>query len=169
MALDQPERLLRSVNQLFCDNTADSAYATLFFAEYDDRTRRLRYINCGHLCALLLRREEQMERLDSTGTVLGLFKEWDCSVGESSVLPGDTLALYTDGVTEACNQAGEEFGEQRLQESLRRNRELSSQEFLMAILEELRQFSFGEQSDDITLIVAKGKERPAQMNLTLSS
>ena len=50
MALDQPARFLRSVNQLFFENTVSSAYATLFFAEYDDRTGRLRYANCGHLC-----------------------------------------------------------------------------------------------------------------------
>ena len=54
-ALDQPELLLRSVNQLFYENTGDSAYATLFFAEYDGQTERLRYVNCGHLPALLLR------------------------------------------------------------------------------------------------------------------
>ena len=81
VGLDDPQRLLRSVNQLFYDNTADSSYATLFFAEYDDRAQRLRYANCGHLCGLLLRGDEtQMERLDSTCTVLGLFKEWDCSI-----------------------------------------------------------------------------------------
>src|SRR6202011_4361677 len=54
IALDQPQRFLRSVNQLFYENTNDSAYATLFFAEYDDKTQHLRYANCGHLCALLL-------------------------------------------------------------------------------------------------------------------
>src|SRR6266850_6358415 len=78
-ALDEPERLLRSVNQLFYENTSESAYATLFFAEYDDKLRRLRYANCGHLAALLFRRDGTIEKLDSTCTVLGLFKEWDCS------------------------------------------------------------------------------------------
>src|SRR6266704_3193899 len=55
IAVDQPQRLLRSVNQLFCESTTDGAFATLFFAEYDDAARRLRYANCGHLPALLLR------------------------------------------------------------------------------------------------------------------
>ena len=103
IALDQPQRFLRSVNQLFFENTAESAYATLFFAEYDDTARRLRYANCGHLAALLLRSDSTLERLDSTCTVLGLFKEWDCSIGERQLFPGDTLALYTDGITEAFN------------------------------------------------------------------
>ena len=70
IALDQPQRFLRSVNQLFYENTADSAYATLFFAEYDEGMRRLRYANCGHLSALLLRSDNHLERLDSTCTVL---------------------------------------------------------------------------------------------------
>lgn len=74
IASDHPECLLRSVNQLLCANTANSAYATLFFAEYDDELRSLRYANCGHLSALLLRAEDTLERLDSTCTVVGLFK-----------------------------------------------------------------------------------------------
>jgi serine phosphatase RsbU (regulator of sigma subunit)/predicted enzyme related to lactoylglutathione lyase len=157
IAVDQPQRLLRSVNQLFYENTTDSAYATLFFAEYDDRENRLRYVNCGHLSALLLRSDDSLERLASTCTVLGLFDKWDCSMGESRLLPGDTLALYTDGVTESFNDAGEEFGEERLVEALRRRRESSSQDSLAAIVDEVRQFSPREQGDDITLIVAKRK------------
>src|SRR5205823_2079267 len=90
-------------------NTADSAYATLFFGEYDDKEQRLRYANCGHLSGLLLRRDMSLERLESTCTVLGLFREWDCSVEECRLYWGDTLALYTDGVTEAFNDRGEEF------------------------------------------------------------
>jgi len=159
IALDQPQQFLRSVNRLFYDNTADSAYATLFFAEYDDKIRRLRYANCGHLCALLLRNDHTLERLHSTCSVLGLFNDWDCSIGECRLSPGDTLALYTDGITEAFNDIGEEFGEQRLVEALRRHRGLSSQALLASILEDVRQFSPHEQYDDITLIVAKCKRR----------
>ncbi len=157
IALDQPQRVLRSVNQLFCENTADSAYATLFFAEYDGRARRLRYANCGHLPGLLLRSDGGVERLDSTCTVVGLFREWDCSIGERQMFPGDTLALYTDGVTEAENGAQEEFGEQRLIEALRRHRQQSPQALLTSLIDELRQFSAPEQRDDITLIVAKSR------------
>src|SRR5579864_4850147 len=155
IALDQPQNFLRSVNQLFFENTADSAYATLFFAEYDDKAGRLRYANCGHLCALLLRSDNTLERLDSTATVLGLFKDWDCSIGERHLSPGDTLALYTDGITEAFNPAEEDFGEHRLIAALRRHRELTSQSLLASIVDEVRQFSPHEQHDDITLIIAK--------------
>jgi serine phosphatase RsbU (regulator of sigma subunit) len=157
LCLDDPQRLLRSVNQLFYDNTTDSSYATLFFAEYDDRAQRLRYANCGHLCGLLLRGNDSLERLDSTSTVLGLFKEWDCSISECQLLPGDAMALYTDGITESFNAAEEEFGEQRLCDALRRHRKLSSSDLLAAIVSEVQSFSPAEQYDDMTLIVAKCK------------
>jgi serine phosphatase RsbU (regulator of sigma subunit)/catechol 2,3-dioxygenase-like lactoylglutathione lyase family enzyme len=155
IALDQPERLLCSVNQLFYENTGDGDYATLFFAEYDERMRRLRYVNCGHLPALLLRDKGGLERLDATCTVLGLFKDWDCSIGERQLYPGDMLALYTDGITESFNHALEEFGEDRLVEALTRHRDLPLQSLLSSIVGEVRQFSPHEQRDDITLIVAK--------------
>jgi serine phosphatase RsbU (regulator of sigma subunit)/predicted enzyme related to lactoylglutathione lyase len=155
IALEQPEEFLRSANQLFYENTAESCYATLVFAEYDDASGRLRYANCGHYPALLLRANQKLERLDSTATVLGLFREWDCTVKETHLQAGNTLALYTDGVIDAFNAAGEEFGEERLIESLWKNRELGSREMLDAIVGEVRRFSPHEQHDDITMIVAK--------------
>ena len=155
IALDQPQRLLCSVNQLFCENTTDGAFATLFFAEYDGAASRLRYANCGHLAALLLRRDGSLERLPSTATVLGVFKKWDCAIGETQLFPGDILALYTDGITESFNDAGEEFGEERLVAALRSHRGFSSGELLAALVDQVRCFSPREQQDDITLIVAK--------------
>ena len=119
IALEHPQRFLESVNRLFFENTIESAYATLFFAEYDCRERRLRYANCGHLPGLILRSDDTLDRLASTCTVLGLFEDWKCGIGESTLLPGDTLVLYTDGVTEAFNDRGEEFGQQNLVEQLR--------------------------------------------------
>jgi serine phosphatase RsbU (regulator of sigma subunit)/catechol 2,3-dioxygenase-like lactoylglutathione lyase family enzyme len=153
-ALDQPQRFLCAVNHLFCQNTPDGSFATLFFAEYDDSGGRLRYANCGHLPALLLRRDDTVERLDATATVLGVFQEWDCEIGERQIYPGDRLVLYTDGVTEAFSEAGEEFGEERLIEALGRHRKLPCQALLASIVEEVRQFSPYEQKDDITLIAA---------------
>jgi serine phosphatase RsbU (regulator of sigma subunit) len=155
IALEQPERFLRSVNQLFYENTTESAYATLFFAEYDDRLRRLRYANCGHLSGLLLRSDGTVERLDATGTVLGLFENWHCSIGERRLFAGDTFALYTDGITETFNDAGEEFGEGRLIDALRRRRGSGSQDLLRSIVDEVQRFSPHEQYDDITMIVCR--------------
>jgi serine phosphatase RsbU (regulator of sigma subunit) len=155
IALEHPQRFLESVNQLFFENTIESAYATLFFAEYDTRACRLRYANCGHLPGLILRSDSTLDRLASTCTVLGLFEDWKCSIGESSLSPGDTLVLYTDGVTEAFNDHGEEFGEQHLVASLRRHREQKPRELMNSILDDVKQFSPHEQHDDITLLVAR--------------
>jgi phosphoserine phosphatase RsbU/P len=155
IALDHPKRLLCSVNQLFCENTTEGAFATLFFADYDDASRRLRYVNCGHQPAVLLRGDGSLERLDSTATIIGAFKTWDCEVGEVQLSAGDTIALYTDGITESFSDADELFGEDRLIESLRRHRALAPGDCLGAVVEEVRQFSPGEQRDDITLIIGK--------------
>jgi serine phosphatase RsbU (regulator of sigma subunit) len=154
-AANEPQRLLRSVNDLFYENTADSSYSSLFFAEYDDKSQRLRYANCGHLPGLLSRRDGTLEALDSTCTVLGLFQDWDCYMGERRLYPGDTLVLYTDGVTESFNDAGEEFGDERLIEAVERGKDLSSQELAASLVDEVKRHSPENQHDDITLIVAK--------------
>jgi phosphoserine phosphatase RsbU/P len=155
IAMDQPARVLRAVNQLFCENTPDGGFATLFFAEYEQKTGRLRYVNCGHLCAILLRGDDTVERLDATATVLGLFKHWDCEIGERRLASGDVFALYTDGITETFNEADEEYGEERLVEALRQHRKRPPEELLGAIVDDVRRHSPREQRDDITAIVAK--------------
>jgi serine phosphatase RsbU (regulator of sigma subunit) len=155
IAVEEPERLLQSVNRLFHENTADNAFATFFYSEFDDRTGRLRYANCGHLPALLLRRGGDVERLDSMAPVLGLFADWHCRTAEHRLLPGDLLAIYTDGITEAFNDVDDEFGEARLLESLHTHRASSPPEIVAAILDEVRRFSPQDQRDDMTLIVAK--------------
>jgi serine phosphatase RsbU (regulator of sigma subunit) len=154
-AWEQPEQFLRSVNRLLYENTADGDYATLFFALYDDDTRKLRYSNCGHPPALLLSGGDGLQRLEATCTVVGLFEKWDCGMEECELAPGDTVLLYTDGVTEALNAEGEQFGEERLLEAARKHRELSPLELLAAVAGQARGFSPHEQSDDITLIAAK--------------
>jgi len=154
-ALAQPQRFLESVNELFYQNTPESAYATLFFAEYDNEKRSLRYANCGHLPALLLRDGRTVERLNSTGTVLGLFPRWEGTIEEYTLCPGDTLVLYTDGITESVNVRDEDFGEQGLVDAMCRHGDLPPESCVASILDELGKFSPSEQHDDITLIVAK--------------
>ncbi|HEX8713431.1 MAG TPA: SpoIIE family protein phosphatase, partial [Terracidiphilus sp.] len=155
IAADEPQRFLQVVNRLFYENSPDTAYATLIFAEYDQPQRRLRYANCGHLSALLLRRNGVLERLDSTCTVLGMFHEWNCCTQELPLSSGDTLALYTDGITESFDVRGEEFGEERLIESLRRHCQQPAQAVIAAVVSDVQKFSPREQYDDRTLIIAK--------------
>ena len=152
---EQPERFLRAVNQLLYENTAERDYASLLFAEYDEGTRKLRYSNCGHPPALLLRGDDGLERLEATCTVVGLFEKWDCAMEERVLAPGDALLLYTDGVTEAMNDEGEEFGEGRLLEAARQRRDLSLPDLLAGVADQARRFNPHEQADDITLIAAR--------------
>jgi serine phosphatase RsbU (regulator of sigma subunit)/catechol 2,3-dioxygenase-like lactoylglutathione lyase family enzyme len=154
---DNPQHLLRSVNQLFCENTPSGSFATLFFAEYDELSRRIRYVNCGHLSGLILRGDSSIENLHATATILGAFHDWDCEVGESQLQPGDTFVLYTDGVTESFNPHNEEFGEERLVASLRHHHALPPCELLTAIVHDVRLHSPHEQHDDITLIGARAR------------
>ncbi|HTS05126.1 MAG TPA: PP2C family protein-serine/threonine phosphatase, partial [Candidatus Eisenbacteria bacterium] len=140
-----PELFLQSVNRLFFENTVDSAYASLFFAEYDDDSRRIRYANCGHLSGLVLHPDNRCQRLESTGTLLGLFPKWEFSIAESELTPGDLLALYTDGVTEASSDDGTEFGEEMLLEKLLEHRDLSCDDLARAVAEDVRKFSPHEQ------------------------
>jgi serine phosphatase RsbU (regulator of sigma subunit) len=154
-ALDEGQRFLRSINQHFYESTKDSAYATLLFAEYDEGSRRVRFANCGHLCGLVMRGDGRVERLEPTATVLGLFHEWECSIGECFLREGDLLALYTDGVTEAFDAAEQEFGEERLVAALRRHRGLGADEVVAQVLGEVQGFSRGEQHDDITLLIGR--------------
>jgi sigma-B regulation protein RsbU (phosphoserine phosphatase) len=165
VAVDDLSRALASVNHSFCENTGDASYATLFFADYDDSSRRLRYANCGHLPPLLLcAREaaddqfsgtEKVERLEATSTVVGLFNEWQCEVAEVKLAPGDLLVLYTDGITEARSAEGEEFGESRLLDTLRSHCHLPVEQLLQAVVRAVQQFTDGEQQDDITLVIAR--------------
>jgi len=163
MGSEDLQRVLTSVNRSFCENTGDSSYATLFFADYDDASRRLRYANCGHLPPLLLSTGEEngaagicrVQRLDPTSMVVGLFDNWKCEVAETKLAPGDTLVLYTDGITEARNSAGEEFGESRLVETLQNSCHLPVESLLRTVVKEVQQFTGGEQQDDITLVVVR--------------
>jgi serine phosphatase RsbU (regulator of sigma subunit) len=165
-AVDDLPRLLASVNRLFYENSGDASYATLFFADYDDSSRRLRYANCGHLPPLLLRASgnsqdrvsetPKVEWLSSTCTVVGLFEAWQCEIAEVELAAGDTLVLYTDGITEAENADGEEFGASRLLDTLGSHSHLPAVPLLQAVVGAVQQFSGGsEQQDDITLVIAR--------------
>lgn len=154
-AIDHPERFLSSVNRLLFENTGPNAYATLLFATYDNATCRLRYANCGHLPGLILHADGTIDRMEATCTVVGLFADWSCSIQDACLGPGDTFALYTDGVTESPNSAGEEFGDQRLLDSLRRHNALDACAMAHAVVQDVAHFSAAGQFDDITLILAK--------------
>jgi sigma-B regulation protein RsbU (phosphoserine phosphatase) len=156
LALEDLSGLLRSVNHLFYKNTESNHYATMFFGVYDDDSRILRYVNCGHNPPILLRENGSVDRLEATATVLGLFEEWDCAVSERQMSAGDVLLIYTDGISEAAaGEEAEEFGEERLIENMKIHQRKPAGTILDEIIAEVKRFSQGEQADDMTLIVSR--------------
>ena len=155
VARDDLPRLLESVNRLFYENTTEESYATMFFGVYDDSCRSLRFANCGHVAPLLLRANGSIQYLASTTTVLGLFLKWESHAEEVNLYPGDVLVVCTDGVTEAPNAEGEEYGQIRLAELVQANKGLPVEELMAAIQRGVETFGGSTQADDITLIVAR--------------
>lgn len=150
-------RLLSSVNRHIYNHTDHERYATLFFGCYDDCTWKLRYVNCGHSSPLLLRHDDRVERLETTATVLGLFLDWKCSVAETDMKQGYVLSIYTDGITETIGHSEEEFGEARLLSALGQRRTLDAAAILQPVEESVAHFRSGDQHDDLSLIIARGR------------
>jgi sigma-B regulation protein RsbU (phosphoserine phosphatase) len=155
-ALENPAQVLRSVNRHFFESTTADRYATLVFAAYDDASRKVRYVNCAHCPPLLLRANGQIERLESTATMLGAFARWDCVEAETELCAGDTLLLYSDGVTEAGADMGEDFGDDRLIHALRVNQRQPAQPMVEAIVHDVQEFSGSARSDDVTVVALRG-------------
>lgn len=142
--------MLERVNRLLHASTPEAHYATLFFAIYDQREGSVDYVNCGHPPALVLRDRNVVEKLDATATVLGAFPSWTSEQLRVKLEPGDTLVLYSDGVTEATSADGEEFGESRLAQALQNSRDLPA--LLSGTVEQIRTFCGGKPQDDLTLV-----------------
>ena len=151
-ALLQLSHMLEGVNRHFFDSTSAERFATLFVANYDDLTRKLRYVNCGHVSPLLMRASGEMEQLEPTATMIGAFRRWNCTEQEATLHAGDTLVIYSDGVTEAEHPSGEDFGEPRLIECIRRNRAGGTEALVQAIVDQVSEFSHGSRYDDVTVV-----------------
>jgi sigma-B regulation protein RsbU (phosphoserine phosphatase) len=148
---------LRSVNRVLDSSTETRHYATLFLAEYDDRSRTLRWVNAGHPAPLVLRRSGGVERLRPTARALGLFPTWNGETGEVWMGSGDLLLAVSDGAVEAENSLGEAFGEGRLLASLCTYAELPLSGLLRGILADVTAFGGGPPADDLTVVVARGR------------
>lgn len=148
-----PDLLCNSLNALVWKNTHTDRFITLFYAHLDGPARRLRYANAGHNAPIVLRADGSHERLREGGGVLGVFEEQSYGLGGMDLTPGDRLVLFTDGVTEACNLEGEEFGEVRLLSLLEEHRALSANAIQRKIAAAISEFSGGHLTDDATLLV----------------
>jgi phosphoserine phosphatase RsbU/P len=148
-----PDGLCSRLNSLVCHNTSADRFITFFYARLDGPARLLHYANAGHNPPILLHADGSHERLQAGGGVLGVFPRHKFASGAAQLAPGDRLILYTDGVTEACDAADEEFGEVRLLRLLQEHRTSAASALQAKILAVAGEFSRGHWQDDATLLV----------------
>ena len=147
--------VLEQLNRQIFLNSPREKYATLFAGRYDAESRRLCYCNAGHLPPVLLHRGE-VKRLEGGGTVLGLFESASYKASSTELEAGTVLAIFSDGITEAVNDADEEFGDERLVEALRESASRAPEGIYRHIIAQVRLWQGNlKQHDDITLIIGK--------------
>lgn len=145
-----------SVNKYLAENTPSNRFVTLFVAELEPGSGRLCYINAGHNPAILCHADGRYELLSSGGLPLGLMERSEYDLSETNLAPGDLLVVYSDGVTEGTNAAGEEFGLDRLINVVRNSIALPAAAVRDKIESSLSAFTgSAPASDDITLVIAK--------------
>jgi sigma-B regulation protein RsbU (phosphoserine phosphatase) len=150
--LGQVERLNAGIHAM----SDEERYVTLLVAEIDTEQRMMRYVNCGHNPALLFRANTStVTRLNASCPPIGLSPEEICELASTELMPGDMVVFYTDGVTEAANRLGEEFGLERLSEVVRRGSSLSAGELMSDIYNSTAAFCGENFNDDVTILVVK--------------
>ncbi|HNQ16037.1 MAG TPA: SpoIIE family protein phosphatase, partial [Pyrinomonadaceae bacterium] len=147
-----------SVNQYLAHNTPANRFVTLFAAELDPVTGTLKYINAGHNPPIVGRADGRVEQLESGGFPLGILPTAEYELGETSLAPGEALVVYSDGVSEAANLRGDEFGLDRLSEVVSRNLTASASGLRDKVESSLSTFTQNAPAgDDITLVIVKRK------------
>lgn len=151
--------MIQHINHLVYEASADNRYATFFYAQYDPGNRLLKYVNAGHNPPMVFRRGEKPEdmmRLETGGTVVGLFPDCEFQEGKLQMQSGDVLVAYTDGISEAMNDRDEEFDEEQLILALREHKARTAADLISELLERVDGFTKGaRQNDDMTLVVVR--------------
>lgn len=151
-----PSECIRRSNRLLFQITDPEKYATLFYSILDKENNCLCYTNAGHDNPLLLRSDGQIKRFKEGGIVVGFLENFEYIEEKETLLPGDLLLIYTDGITEALTAAEEEYGEERLTQLVREIREEPAAKIIDRIIAEIEAFRRdAPQTDDMTLIVVK--------------
>jgi len=151
----RPHAICASVNRLLCLNMTSGRFVTFCYVRLDGARRVLSYSNAGHNPPLLVRADGRLEKLSSGGTVLGVFPDTAYDEAELPLMPGDRLLFYTDGITEARDRAGEEFGDDRLAALLVEHRALDAAALHTTILDSVTAFACDGFQDDATLIAVE--------------
>jgi len=147
------------LNCYLCCTTPDDKFATSFFAELDSENNKLTYINCGHNPPFLFRQDGKIESLREGGIILGVLEAADFNSAELEIQPQDTILFYTDGVTEVHNHNRVMFGEHRLMKLVMSVKQLSPEELIARIRQDISAFAYqGQMEDDVTLVGLKRVE-----------
>jgi sigma-B regulation protein RsbU (phosphoserine phosphatase) len=150
-----PDEALASINEFLYHDADAARYATLWYAVYDDGSRRLRYVNAGHPPPVVIG-ADGIRALAATAPPAGLFEHLNCACGEVQLYPDDWLIVCSDGVTEAASPRGEEFGQARLIDVARRHRHASAECMCQTILDAVESFAAGApRADDMTVLAAR--------------
>ena len=160
IGMGAPGGVLGEVNTLLTENNETVMFVTLLYAIFDPETGVLTYSNGGHCNPLLVHKDGSSEELPHTGGVaLGVMPELDYREAHVALAPGDTLILYTDGVSEAMNSEGEEFGIERLRELFSAQPPSDAKQANEAVLQAVADFAGDTpQSDDVTCLVLRRAE-----------
>jgi sigma-B regulation protein RsbU (phosphoserine phosphatase) len=149
--------LVAAVNRQFWELSPREQFATLFFGQYDERTRCLRYVNAGHESPLLIRASGESEVLCGTASVIGAFASWEGTEGVTHLGPNDTLLIYSDGVVEAGMDRDEPFGVERVHQIVLAHRAVTPNQVLDGLFTALAAHSRGAQHDDQTAVCLMGR------------
>ena len=148
-----PAALCAKLNTILCDNIAPGRFVTLLYAVLDGQSRALRYESAGHCLPLLVHSDGMIQIPKASSGVLGLFSHWTFSDHELRLASGDVFVMVTDGVLEASNEEEEEFGYQRLIDSVQASRNEGAHGIRKRIFEDVTAFCEGKFLDDATMIV----------------
>lgn len=154
-ATDDPAAVLAAVNRQVHASSFADRYATLFYGVFDQTTRTLQYVNAGHNRPFIIRNGRPIAQLDAGGPPVGIFADSKYETGKLDLCPGDLTVAYTDGVVEAANAAGKEWGTDGLLEAILRNHADEPHEIVEAVFAALESFTCGHQTDDATVLVAR--------------
>jgi sigma-B regulation protein RsbU (phosphoserine phosphatase) len=148
------DKLVSRINNLIYQNTDPEKYITFFYGCLDIQTFEFSYVNAGHNPPYLVHRDGSIRELHEGGIILGMLPDMPYEIGNCRLKPGDTLMMYTDGVSEAMNIKDEEFSETRLKEILVKfSSSMTAEQINDIMIQEIRNFADGaQQSDDITLL-----------------
>jgi len=147
--------VVRAVNSHVHASSLTDRYATLFYGVFDGTMRTLRYVNAGHNPPIVIRQDRSMIRLETGGVPVGIFPGSTYEEGLVQLRPGDLVIAYTDGLTDAENPAGEEWGVEGLRKAVDESETRRPDDVACAIFTAMDEFSQGRQTDDATVIVAR--------------